>query len=181
MPTNLDPYRLFMAGKGEKDRQRAKSAVNALGYCRAWDHRAKAMPEALLPYCDALQAKRESVKREADRTGHITTLTGRKISRQEGKVHAGQIYNARISGTVADIVNEAGLTLTASGCRCWPVSDALYVLAPKGVDVVGTVKAGMTTKGFSWLTIAVTASDLRRHPLVNMSPWEGQHNRLLPR
>jgi hypothetical protein len=170
MPTNLDLYRLFMDGTGEKDRQRAKSAVNALAYCKAWVHRSKAMPEALLPYCEALQVKRESVKREADRTGFVTTLTGRKISRQEGKVHAGQIYNKRIAGTVADIVNDAGLNLTGFGCRCWPVSDALYVLAPETVDVEGIFKAGIASKGFARLSIEARVTDIASPRVVNRVP-----------
>lgn len=170
MPTGTDLYQLYMDGKPEKDRQKAKKAVNALANCKSWTFFYEAMPAELRPYCEALQAKRESVKREADRTGFITTLTGRKIERPAGRFHTGQIYNARIAGTVADIINQAGLDLYDLGCRCWPVSDCLYVLAPEGVDVAGKVRDRMTTLGFTFLKLHEQTERILTSRVVNRVP-----------
>jgi len=179
MTTDTDLYAAYMKAVG-CDRPTAKKRVNMLAYCKDsmavfnhWQESARNDP-VLLGYVQKLHAFKTSLFGQSKKTRHVTTLTGRLIAAEEKmRVHAGQYFNWKVQGTVADIVNSAALELLDKPevKTVVPLHDALYVVivgdAKKLIEKTlehQASKAGIRIKEETTLTLP---------PLAGMSTKTG--------
>lgn len=142
IPLERDLYREYMAATGCA-RSEAKKAVNMLAYCRdslaCFGHWPEPAQAALGDYVRKLSDYRGQLFPESRKARSVTTMTGRAINAGKGKrIHAGQVMNWRVQGTVADIVNVACLRLMDAVSVVIPLHDAVYAVLP--ADRVGEVE-----------------------------------------
>ena len=156
MPQDADLYACYMRAAG-CDRETAKKRVNILAYVRDSQAVFQYWPEAtrndpvLSEYIQKLQNYKSALFCESQKTRSVTTLTGRLIAAEKGmKLHAGRVFNWRVQGTVADIVNAAALELIdmPEVKTLVPLHDALYVIVAYGAE--GAIEAALRTQAQKW-------------------------------
>jgi len=145
---STDLYRIYSDATGEC-RSVAKKKINTLAYCKNsekvfyhWPDAAKANEE-LRKYVEDLHRCKSDVFAESKKSRSVRTLTGRLITAEKGiRLHAGMVFNWKIQGTVADIINTSALDLFTDQAvtSIMPVHDALYVVmqstAPEKTQMV---------------------------------------------
>lgn len=141
MTPDTDLYEAYMKA-ATCDRTTAKKTVNMLAYCKNSQAVFQYWPEAarndpvLSEYVTKLHDYKADLFCESQKTRYVTTLSGRLIAAEKGmRLHAGKVFNWRIQGSVADIVNAAALELIdrPEVKTVVPLHDALYVVCSGGV------------------------------------------------
>ena len=136
-----DPYDLLANIRGV-DRKKAKSEINMLAYAKSaveivqhWPANAQELFEAYAEALDKYKAKLwESGRPIGKQRRFADTLGGSRISADRGqRNHKGRVFNWRIQGTVADIINSASLEIiqrekTEGWMLLFPVHDSIYVV-----------------------------------------------------
>ena len=168
MPQNADLYFCYMHATG-CDRPTAKEKVNWLAYVRDSQAVFQYWPEAarndpvLSEYVMKLQEYKTNLFCQAQKTRSVTTLTGRPIAAEDGmRLHAGKVFNWRVQGTVADIVNAAALELIdmPEVKTVVPLHDALYVVRTDGEE--GAIAAALRTQAQKFgIQIQITTKCMR--------------------
>ncbi len=158
-PLETDLYALLMEAAGV-DRQKSKDMLNALAYSRNtlgffsyWPERAQSDTK-LRAYADHLHRYKQSLLKEARKSRTVTTLTGRRVAAEKGmRLHAGQPFNWKVQGTVADIINPVCLALLGLSKVVIPMHDAVYAVLP--VSLGTEYVADLITERASEIGIAV--------------------------
>lgn len=170
MPQDADLYTCYMHA-AECDRKAAKIKVNMLAYVRDspavfqyWPEAARNDP-VLSEYVMKLQEYKTNLFCQAQKTRSVTTLTGRPIAAETGeRLHAGRVFNWRIQGTIADIVNDAALELIdrPEVKTVVPLHDALYVVRTGGEE--GAVETALLTQAQKLGIQIQVATECKRPP-----------------
>jgi len=154
IPRERDFYQQYMTATGcSKDI--AKKKVNTLAYCRnpfaCFRHWPESARSVLGDYVQSLTEYRNKLYAEFKKTRTVTTLTGRFIFAEKGyrtsegkRIHAGKVFNWRVQGTVADIINAACLKLLDCAEVVIPLHDAIYAILPG--EKAGEVESNILTK-----------------------------------
>ena len=140
IPKERNLYCDYMKAHG-CPRSEAKKAVNILAYCRNTLAVVRHWPEhaqiALDDYVQKLSAYKSELFAKSRKKRSVTTLTGRVVVADKGRIHPGQYMNWRVQGTVADIINYVCLYLIDLGITVIPIHDAIYAVLPadRKIDV----------------------------------------------
>ena len=170
MPQDADLYTCYMHA-AECDRKAAKIKVNMLAYVRDSQAVFQYWPEAarndpvLSEYVMKLQEYKTNLFCQAQKTRSVTTLSGRLIAAEKGmRLHAGKVFNWRIQGSVADIVNAAALELIdrPEVKTVVPLHDALYVVRTGGEE--GAVETALLTQAQKLGIQIQVATECKRPP-----------------
>lgn len=149
IPVDRDLYAQYVAATG-KTRDHAKRAINMLAYCKnamlVFAHWPPEVQVQLRDYVERLHEYKVELYAASRRTRAVTTLAGRAIAADKGqRTHPGNVMNWRVQGTVADVVNEACLSLLDVASVIVPIHDAIYAAIPS--NKAGMVETAIITKG----------------------------------
>jgi hypothetical protein len=131
-----DLYNLFAKGAGVS-RDKAKGPINMLAYCRNSEQVFAHFPaavkqiEPIKEYAEKLHAFKIQLKAQFQKTKEVKTITGRAIEKGTSqRVHTGTVLCWHVQGSIADLINEAGLKLlTENKARLiMPVHDSLICI-----------------------------------------------------
>jgi len=155
IPPTQDLYQEYMAATGA-DKATAKKKINMLAYCRnsaaCFRHWPESAQTALGDYVETLDAYKTRLLADARAKRRITTLAGRWIAAGSGEhVHAGMLFNWRVQGTIADVVNAASLRLMETASAIIPMHDGILAVVPsdKASTVATTIEEEARKIGLS--------------------------------